>query len=134
MARSSGGPYPRRVGGVAGILPPRRHRRVSREAAETARRILYLCEQHRSAITAGLGRAAGNGYKVLESLFDRPIIAVNDVRTLTGTTYAAANTLVSRMVELGILHEMTGYARNRRFRYDPYIALFADAPQPETPA
>ncbi len=45
----------------------------------------------------------------------------------TGTTYAAANGLVARLVKLGVLSEMTGYARNRRFRYAPYIALFNDA-------
>ena len=100
---------------------------VAGEAAETARRILQLREQHRAAITAHLGRAAGNGHKVLESLFDRPIVAVNDVQKMTGTTYAAANSLVSRLVKLGVLSEMTGYARNRRFRYAPYIALFNDA-------
>lgn len=100
---------------------------VAGEAAETARRILQLREQHRSAITAQLGRAAGNGHKVLESLFDRPIVTVNDVQKMTGTTYAAANSLVSRLVKLGVLSEMTGYARNRRFRYAPYIALFNEA-------
>lgn len=100
---------------------------VAGEAAETARRILQMREQHRAAITAQLGRAAGNGHKVLESLFDRPIVAVNDVQKMTGTTYAAANSLVSRLVKLGVLSEMTGYARNRRFRYAPYIALFNDA-------
>ncbi len=100
---------------------------VAGEAAETARRILLLREQHRAAITAQLGRAAGNGHKVLESLFDRPIVAVHDVQKMTGTTYAAANSLVSRLVKLGVLSEMTGYARNRRFRYAPYIALFNEA-------
>lgn len=99
---------------------------VAGEASETARRILHLREQHRAAITAQLGRAAGNGHKVLESLFDRPIVAVSDVQKMTGTTYAAANSLVSRLVKLGVLSEMTGYARNRRFRYAPYIALFND--------
>ena len=99
---------------------------VAAEATETARRILHLREQHRAAITDKLGRAAGNGHKVLEALFDRPIVMVNDVEQLTGTTYAAANNLVSRLVELGVLNEMTGYARNRRFRYGPYIDLFSD--------
>jgi len=100
---------------------------VAGEAAETARRILQMRERHRAAITAQLGRAAGSGHKVLESLFDRPIVAVKDVQKMTGTTYAAANSLVSRLVKLGVLSEMTGYARNRRFRYAPYIALFSDA-------
>lgn len=99
---------------------------VAGEAAETARRIQLLRERHRQAITEGLGRAAGNGHKVLESLFDRPIVTVADVREMTGTTYPAANTMVARLVELGILLEMTGYARNRRFRYEPYVRLFTD--------
>jgi Fic family protein len=100
---------------------------VAGEAADTARRILQLREQHRSAITAHLGRAAGNGHKILEALYDRPIVSVNDVKTWTGTTYAAANGLVARMVKLGVLAEMTGQARNRRFRYAPYIGLFSNA-------
>jgi Fic family protein len=99
---------------------------VSTEAAETAKRILVLREQHREAITTQLGRAAANGHRVLESLFNRPIISVRDARNLTGSSYPAANKLVSRLVDLGILHEITGYSRNRRFRYDPYIRLFTD--------
>jgi Fic family protein len=100
---------------------------VAADAADTARRILLMREDHRAAVTEKAGRAAANGHKVLESLFDRPIISVNDVRELTGTTYAAANALVSRLVDARVLGEMTGYARNRRFQYAPYIALFSDA-------
>lgn len=99
---------------------------VSAEATDTARRILVLREEHRSAITAKLGRAAGNGHRVLESLFDRPIVSVAEVQALTGTTYAAANALVRRLVGLGILEEVTGFARNRRFRYEPFVRLFTE--------
>jgi Fic family protein len=99
---------------------------VAGEATDTARRIQLLREQHRASITEKLGRAAGNGHRVLESLYDRPIVTVADVRALTGTTYAAANTLVARLTELGILAEMTGYSRNRRFRYELYVRLFTD--------
>jgi Fic family protein len=101
---------------------------VSAEATETARRILAMREQHRAAITGQLGRAAGNGHKVLEALFDRPIVSVGEVKEMTGTTFTAANTLVSRLAELGILVEMTGHTRNRRFRYEPYVRLFTDDP------
>lgn len=108
---------------------------VAAEAADTARRIQLLREQHRAAITDKLGRAAGNGHRVLESLFDRPIVTVAHVRELTGTTYAAANNLMARLVEAGVLAEMTGYARNRRFRYEPYVRLFTDdIPPGDTPA
>ncbi len=105
---------------------------VAGEATNTARSIQLLREEHRNAITEHLGRAAGNGHRVLEKLFDRPILSVPDVQQLTGTTHAAANTLVRRMVGLGILEEITGYARNRRFRYGPYVRLFSDeTPEPE---
>jgi Fic family protein len=99
---------------------------VSAEAANTARRILLLREEDRRLITEHLGRAAGNGHRVLEHLYQRPIISVDDVRTLTGVTYSAANQLVDRLVEHGIVSEFTGQRRNRRFRYDAYVRLFSD--------
>ena len=99
---------------------------VAGEATGTARRMLLMREEHRSTITARLGRAAGNGHQVLESLFDRPIVSVADVERVAGVSYAAANNLIRRLVDLGILLEITGYARNRRFRYEPYVRLFTD--------
>ncbi len=60
----------------------------------------------------------------------RPIVSIADVRALTRTSYAAANTLVARLVELRVLKEMTGFARNRRFRYEPYVRLFTNGPSP----
>jgi hypothetical protein len=63
---------------------------------------------------------------VLESLSDRPIVSVAEVQALTRTAYRAANTLVARLVDLGILQEVTGFARNRRFRYEPFVRLFTE--------
>lgn len=99
---------------------------VSAEATATARQILLMREAHRTAITEQLGRAAGNGHRVLEMLYNKPIVAVADVASLNGTSFAAANTLIARFEQLGILTEVTGFARNRRFRYEPYVRLFAD--------
>lgn len=41
-------------------------------------------------------------------------------------TPAGANNLVNRFVNMGVLREITGYARNRRFRFDPYLRLFEE--------
>jgi Fic family protein len=98
---------------------------VATEATETARRILRLRERDRHAITVALNRGAANGLRVLDSLYERPIVSVNQVREITGTTYAAANTLVARLVSLGILTELTGQSRNRRYQYKTYVELFA---------
>lgn len=99
---------------------------VSREATTTARRILALREEHRTAITDKFGRAAANGHRVLEQLYERPVVTVKQIQELTGTTYPAANDLVGKLVEAGILVEFTGQVRNRRFRYQRYIDLFGE--------
>ena len=97
---------------------------VSNEATETVRRVLELRERHRAAITDQLGRAAGNGHRVHESLFHRPIVTVGTVQEMTGLSFAPANELVNRLTALGVLRETTGYRRNRRFQYDEYVKLF----------
>lgn len=103
---------------------------VSQQATETARRILALREQHRQLITDQFGRAAGNGHRVLEYLYQHPIVQVAELRSLIKTTYPAANQLVHRFVEHRMLHEMTGQKRNRQFIYRDYIDLFHDEQGP----
>ena len=96
---------------------------VSAEATETVRRILTLREEHRSRVTEHLGRAAANGHRVLEQLYRRPFVSVSDVQAMSGTAYRAANRLVARLVEIGILEEITGDRRNRVYRYTPYLQI-----------
>lgn len=105
---------------------------VSRQAADTAAAILRMREDYRARITEKLGRAAANGYRIMDRLFDHPIVNVARVREWLDITPAGANNLVNRLVELGLLREITGYARNRRFRFDPYLRLFED-PQEQAP-
>ena len=100
---------------------------VSAQAADTARRILALREEHRSLIADRLGRAAGNGHRVLQHLYVRPIVSATEVQALLKTTFTGANQVVRRLVEIGVLVEITGQARHRRFRYEPYVRLFDGA-------
>jgi len=99
---------------------------VSREAALTAKAILAMREEYRSKIADTMGRGAGSAHRVMEKLFDQPIVAVATVREWLDITPAGANSVVNRLVEIGLLTEITGYARNRRFRFDPYLRLFED--------
>jgi Fic family protein len=97
---------------------------VSAEARETARRIIELREAHRVLITEQLGRGAATAHRVLESLYERPIVSVQELSERLGLTNAAANNVVARLCALNLLKEITGQRRGRRFRYDPYVALF----------
>ncbi len=103
---------------------------VGNDAAETARRILDLREVHRAAVTDRFGRAAGNGHRVLEALYGRPVVTVAVVRDIAGLSYPAANNLVARLVSAGILEEVSGRKRNRAFLYGDYIRIFSDDPEP----
>lgn len=99
---------------------------VSREATETARAIVNLRETDRDKIINELGRVAGNALKVHELLFRFPLVSVNPVADMLEVSFTSANRLIERMVEVGILVESTGNARNRVFNYSEYINLFAD--------
>ena len=99
---------------------------VANEAAETAKKIVQMREQHRNTLIRELGRGAANGLMLLESLYRRPIFSVSNVADLLGMSSQAANSLTDRFVTLGLVAEITGNKRNRVFRYDPYVALFTD--------
>jgi len=109
-------------------------REVSQQATSTARQILVLRERHREVIANQFGGTAGNGHRVLEQLYRMPIITVNEVQELIGTTYPAANGLVKRFQKHGILHERTGQKRNRQFTYQEYVNLFHEEAAADLPA
>ena len=101
---------------------------VSQQATHTAQRILTMRENHRQIITDQLGRTAANGHRVLEHLYQKPFISVAEVQGLLESTYPVANNIVTKLIEHGILQEITGRKRNRRFEYTDYVNLFIDKP------
>lgn len=102
---------------------------VAQEATSTTRKIVNLREEHRALVAEKLGRGPAKNLQVLEMLYLRPIISVNSVIEVTGLSYANANKLVKDFCGLGLIVEITGQRRNRRFSYEPYLDLFKE---PET--
>lgn len=104
---------------------------VSSEAADTARNILKIREDHRQLLNEKLAKdklaATPYDFVFLEYLFEQPIITVRLAEKRLKCVYVTANKVVERFVKLGLLEEMTGFQRNRRFRYAPYLALFESA-------
>jgi Fic family protein len=104
------------------------------EATSTAQRIFELRETHRAQV---LGEHLGpNALKLLSLMFASPIVNVNVVSERIGVTFATANKLIGRFEELGLVREITGQRRSRRFSYDPYLRLFhtgVSDPRPGAP-
>jgi len=65
-----------------------------------------------------------NGQRLLDYLFLHPLLSVRMVEQYLQCTFATASKLVEHGVSLGLLREVTGQQRNRRYRYEPYLALF----------
>jgi Fic family protein len=98
-------------------------RETSIQATETARAILELKGEHERLVGSKLGKRSGGGHKLLARLYQQPVISVNEVSRVIGTTYPPANDLVDQFVRLSLLTEVTGQKRNRFFRYQPYIDI-----------
>jgi Fic family protein len=97
---------------------------VAREAEQTARQIVELRERLRHA--AQSTDMSVNTLKLLDHLFEQPVINVKEAQRRLSVSFPAANGMVNELQRVGVLTEVTGGRRNRMFRFDPYLDLFAD--------
>lgn len=98
-------------------------REVSRAATETARAILNLREHQREMVAQHLAGST-NGLRLLDYLFEHPVLSVRMAQEALSCSYVTAGNVVQELEKLGILKEITGLQRNRLYRYEPYVALF----------
>lgn len=96
---------------------------VSLTATETARAILELREQHRDAVSESFSGST-NCLRLIDYLFEQPILSIRMAQEYLECSYLTASHIIQQLESLDILRETTGQQRNRRFRYDPYLALF----------
>jgi len=97
---------------------------VSEEAIKTSRQIFALREQHREMVNSSLGSSAASGLRLLDYLYEQPIVNVRLVEKHLQSSFVTANKVVEQFVKLNIIKETTGGQRNRRYSYFPYLALF----------
>lgn len=97
---------------------------TAEEATLKARAIVALREQHRALIQKH--RLPTNAFRLLDLLFDRPLVDIALVRDELGITFATANKLVESLQSLGLVKEITGRKRDRIFRFEPYLHFFEE--------
>ncbi|MEO8309091.1 MAG: Fic family protein [Pseudomonadota bacterium] len=101
-------------------------RQAADETTEVVCRVAALRSLHRKTIGNDFGRAVPQALRLADALCAHPMVDIKDVIALTGVTFPAANDLVRRFERAGLLVEVTGNARNRRFRYAPFVRIFLD--------
>ncbi|MBA3624518.1 MAG: Fic family protein [Methylibium sp.] len=92
---------------------------TARVATQTARDIVALREAHRAEVAKN-----AKALVLLDTLYRQPTISVNKVAQALACTFPTAAKLVRDFEARGWLRELTGYERNRLWRYQPYLDLF----------
>ena len=92
---------------------------TARAATRTATDIVNMRETHRSALIK-----SPKALKLLDSLFQQPLVSPNRIAQIVGCTHPTAVKLAKDLEARGWLQEVTGFERNRLYRYQPYLELF----------
>jgi Fic family protein len=90
------------------------------QAAGSARRIMARFEQDQKKIE-GLGRPAASVPRVFQHMQRNPIVAIPTTAKKIGISAPTVTKSLMHMIDLGILHEVTGRERHRLFVYESSI-------------
>ncbi len=90
----------------------------------TFQNILSL-KQEMDSLAISFGKKAHNASKLIEFLYQKPIIAIGDIIEPLEMSKPTANSLVKEFENRGILREITGFQRNKLFVFDRYLTIYS---------
>lgn len=96
---------------------------VAGRATATAQAVIALDRKTREQL-AFEGKRTGNLLRCIDALFQQPRTTGTHLAKKLDVSYQTANALTLRLVELGILREVTGNRRHRQFAFTEYLRLF----------
>lgn len=98
---------------------------IATEATEVSKKIVKLRESDMTKAHSLGGKQAKTAIKLLHGLFKQPIIDVATAQKITGLSRPAANALVKKFVDVGILRQVDETdTYGRQFIYPEYLILF----------
>ena len=98
---------------------------ISCQATDAAKAIMDLLADDRKKLTK-LGKAAATATTLLDQLYHRPFVTVPFVSQKLGISSPAAGKAVNNLVSLGILSEISGKKRDRRFLHKCYLEIILE--------
>jgi Fic family protein len=99
-------------------------RQTAEHAADTFQKILALKSKIEAERLPQLGKRMLLGQQLLRELYKKPVTNSQHTAQMLNVAASTANRLIDEFQRLGILHEKTGYRRNRMFVFKEYIQLF----------
>ena len=71
-----------------------------------------------------LGNRSGDAYKVIDYLYNRPIIDAQTTSKVIDKSLRPSYKLIADLEKLGIIKEITGAERGRLYLFEDYVSLF----------
>jgi Fic family protein len=102
---------------------------TSESALETIKKVLALADSHKKLlieqkISSPLAIA------LLDYIFVKPHLSIQEVADYFQISFQSAQSLVTQFVKMGILKEITGKKRDRRYNYWEYLDYLSEGTNP----
>jgi Fic family protein len=104
-------------------------RETASQAIDTARELMALFDEDRRAIQR-LRRGSATVFRLHDFIQRRPIVTIRRAAKELGLSVPTLAKSLARLIDLGIVHELTGKRRNRRFAYRKYLAVLDRGTEP----
>lgn len=103
---------------------------VAQEATVVSKQIIAIREKDMTTVHGLGGKQAPSAVKLLRGMYSQPIIDVATAEKITGLTRPAANQLIKKFIDLGLLKQTDeSVTYGRQFVYQEYLALFTNSDQ-----
>jgi Fic family protein len=87
-------------------------------------KIVALKHKLEGEVLPKLGQKAKRGAEMLRYLYEHPIVDRPEIEKACNWSSSTANRLLTEFVRLGVLREITGFTRNRRYSFETYLDIF----------
>ncbi|MBQ3468413.1 Fic family protein [Candidatus Saccharibacteria bacterium] len=96
---------------------------TAKASCETLQKIIELREKTSAKIITN-GKMVQNSTKIIDSMYSRPVMSVNEMANKMEVSYQAASKIAKELMSLGILGEIAGAQRGRNYAFKEYLELF----------
>lgn len=94
------------------------------KASLSLKKIMQLRQDCEGGRIIHFGKKAPNAKKLLDYLFTQPVVTAQQVADVLGVSLVSSYKIIDNFTKAGILHETTGFKRNRFFIFKEYLQIF----------
>lgn len=99
---------------------------TSEQAVKTLSEVLRFKDKTENKIRATYGKRSASAILLVHELLKSPFVNIEQVKSVCGLSYKAANDLVGKLRDDGLLVNLNQKTRNRTFVFKQYLDLFGN--------